>query len=143
MKKSFTLIELLLVIAIMLILGGAAAPFFARFLTQNNVINVSDQLTGQMRKAQIYAMMGKKNGSWGVTVGGSAITLFQGTSFALRNPSFDEKINLNPIIIVSGLSEVVFTKITGLPSATPTINISANNTTANLVINNQGVVSKQ
>lgn len=143
MKKGFTLIELLLTIAIVLILGGMTSPFLARFLTQNNVANVSDQLTGQMRKAQIYAMMGKKNGAWGVTVDNGAIVLFQGNSFASRNSALDERFNLNTVITISGLTEVVFSKITGLPSVTPTIAISGNNTTKTLVVNSQGVVNKQ
>jgi len=144
MKKlfAFTLIELLLVIAIILILGGMTSSFLARFLTQNNVYNVVDQLAGQMRKAQIYAMMGKRDGAWGVKIDSGRIVLFQGNTFAGRNAAFDENFNINSNITINGLTEVVFNKITGLPSTTSTITISGNSSTATLVINSQGITSK-
>jgi len=89
-NKGFTLVEVLLTIAIFLIVGGLSSPFYARFLIQNNVSNVVDQLSGQLRKAQIYSMMGRQNGSWGVTINSGAIILYQGTSFVSRNSAFHE-----------------------------------------------------
>ena len=140
--KGFTLIELLLVIAIFLVLGSLSAVFFSRFLTQNAVANTQDQLAGELRKAQIYAMMGKQNGGWGVRFGSNTITLFQGNTYATRNSAFDETFTVNTNIAVSGFTEVDFTKITGTPSATPTITITGNNTTKTLTVNSQGVISR-
>lgn len=140
--NGFTLIELLLVIGIMLIIAGSSSPFYARFLTQNNVSNVIDQLSGQLRKAQLYAMMGRQNGPWGVTISSGSIILFQGVNFASRNVALDEKFLINPAININGLSEIIFTKVTGLPNITPTIEISGNGTFKTLTINNQGVVNK-
>jgi prepilin-type N-terminal cleavage/methylation domain-containing protein len=142
MKKGFTLIEMLLVIALFMILAGLSTPFYARFLTQNNVNNVVDQLSGQLRKAQIYAMMGRQNGAWGVTVNSGAIILFQGSSYATRNSAFDEKFLLNPNISITGLTEVVFAKVSGLPSTTPTIVITGNNSSKTVTVNSQGVINK-
>lgn len=140
---GFTLIELLLTITIVLILGGMTSPFLARFLTQNNVSNVNEQMSGQIRKAQIYSMMSKKNGSWGVTVNNGKIVLFQGSTFNSRDSALDEIFNLSPNIIISGLTEIVFKKVTGLPNTTQTITISGNGQTKTIIVNSQGIVDSQ
>ncbi len=141
-KNSFTIIELLLVIGIVSILGTFSVVFFSRFLTQNAVANTQDQLIGEMRKAQMYAMMGRQNGNWGVRFGSNRITLFQGNSYATRNSAHDEFFNVNSNISILGFSEVVFTKTSGLPSTTGTYTVTGNNTLKQVVLNSQGVVSR-
>lgn len=137
MKNGFTLIELLLVIAIVLIIGASSAVFYSRFINQNSVSNTSDQITEQMHKAQVYAMMGKNNSSWGVKKVGNTLTLFSSASSA-----FDENFNLTSAISVSGLTTVTFSKGTGLPDTTPTITISGGGNSKTLTINSQGVVDR-
>src|SRR3989338_6563745 len=139
--KGFTLIELLLVISIVFVICTFSAIFFSRFLTQNAVLNTQDQLIGQLRKAQIYAMMGRQNGNWGVNFGSNTITLFQGNSFALRNIAFDEKFSENANIS-SNFTEIVFTKTTGLHSTTGTYTIIGNDSSKQFSVNSQGIISK-
>ncbi len=139
---GFTIIELLLVIAIIISIGTFSVVFFSRFLTQNAVANVQDQFLGEARKAQIYAMMGRQNGNWGVRFGSNTLTLFQGNSYATRNAAFDETFRVNSNISIAGFTEVVFTKVTGLPSTTGTYSITSNDTSKQFVINSQGVVSR-
>lgn len=143
-KKTdgFTLIELLLVIAIIMVIGTMSVVFFSRFLTQNSVANVQDQLIGQLRKAQIYSIMGRQNGGWGVRYGSNTITLFQGNTYATRNTAFDEAFSVNSNISISSFSEVDFAKTTGLPSTTGTYTITGNDTSKQVIINSQGVVSR-
>lgn len=141
-EVGFTIIELLLVIAIVTVIGTFSVVLFSRFLTQNSVANTQDQLVGQLRKAQIFAMMGKQNGNWGIRFGSNKITLFQGNSFAARNTAFDETSSVNSNISITGFTEVVFTKKTGLPSTTGTYTITGNDTAKQIIINSQGVVSR-
>lgn len=141
-QAGFTIIELLLVISIVTIIGTFSVVFFSRFLTQNAVANAQDQLIGELRKAQMYAMMGRQNGNWGVRFGSNKITLFQGNSYATRTTALDETFSENSNISISGFTEVVFTKTTGLPSTTGTYAITGNDTSKQVVINSQGVVSR-
>jgi len=141
-SEGFTLIELLLVISIVLIIGTFSVIFFSRFLTQNAVSNTQDQLIGQLRKAQVYAMMGRRNGNWGVRFGSNTITLFQGNSYAGRNTAFDETFSQNANISISGFTEIVFTKTTGLPNTTGTYTIIGNDTSKQIIVNSQGVASR-
>lgn len=138
-SSGLTIIELLLVVVIILTLGILSTSFYARFLTQNEVGNTVDRLIGSFRKAQVYSMMGKQNGSWGVryTASPKKITLYLS-----GNTAFDEYFSVNDNVTISGFSDISFAKITGLPSASATITISAANNSKTVTLNSQGVVSR-
>ncbi len=138
--QGFSLIELLVVIAIVGVLGLMTTVFYSRFIIQNSVANMEDSLSATLRKAQMYSMMGKQNSNWGVTLNSGKIVLFSGNTYATRNSAFDETISYNTAISINGFSDVVFTRISGIPNTTPTITISGNNSTEQVQVNNQGVV---
>ena len=142
MKKGFTLIELIIVIALISILGFLSTGFYSRFYNQNAVGVVADELTQELRKAQIYAMTGKQNVNWGVHNNTTSIILFQGSTFAGRNTAFDETFTVNSNIAITGLTDLIFSRMTGTPSATPTIIISSANNTMTITVNSQGVVNR-
>src|SRR6185437_9159266 len=99
-ESGFTFLELILVVAIMLTITLMSTAFYSRFFAQNAVLVTQDQLAGQLRKAQIYAMMGKNytgsNGGWGVNINSGKIILYQGTSFTSRNSALDETFFISP-----------------------------------------------
>ncbi|MEK7534014.1 MAG: prepilin-type N-terminal cleavage/methylation domain-containing protein [Patescibacteria group bacterium] len=145
-QAGLTIIELLLVIAIISIIGLMSTSFYSRFLTQNTVENTENQLVSSFRKAQVYSMMGKQNGVWGVryTLSPKKITLYLS-----GNPAFDEIYNVNNNITISDFTDISFAKITGLPNSSGvpitspvTITITGGNNNKTITINSQGVVSK-
>jgi prepilin-type N-terminal cleavage/methylation domain-containing protein len=136
-QSGFTFIELITVVAIVLILGVMTSIFYVNFFNQNAVLNTTDQLVGQLRKAQIYAMAGKNNSNWGVKVGSNKITLFSSTNSAL-----DETFSVNPNITFGAFTQIVFTKTTGLPDATQSITISNGTNSKTVTVNAQGVTSR-
>jgi len=142
MKKGFTLIELLVIIVILSTLLALSAPFYSRFILQDALSSTVDQFAGSFRKAQISAMMGKQNGSWGVNYSNNKITLFQGNSYIGRNSGFDEVFNINANIGVTGFTEVIFSRMTGIPGATAFITIHGGGSSKTLSINKEGIVSK-
>ena len=145
-SSGFTLIELLLVISIVLIIGTFSAVFYTRFLTQNAVANTQDQLIGQLRKAQIYSMISKYSNTWGVHYESNTITLFNGVSYASRNQVLDEKFTVNPNISIeyvpSPIVDIIFSRMTGIPSWSGTITITGNSDPKTITINSQGVTSR-
>lgn len=149
-KKGFTLIELLILIAIMGLISSLSVSFYSRFYTQNSVQNTLDQYVGELRKAQIYSMMGRQNGNWGVNFTSNRIVLYQGNSYATRTTAFDEIFNINTNISVSGIGDINYARYTGIPTnggstivstLTATIQGTSNNSKT-FTINTQGVVSK-
>lgn len=141
-QRGFTFLELILVIALVIILGLSTVPFSSRFYTQNAVSNTVDQITSELRKSQMYAMSSRQSANWGVHYGSNQIVLFQGTSYASRNANFDEKFTVNTAVTVSGLTDVIFMRTTGTPSATPTIIVSGAGDTATVTVNSEGVVNR-
>jgi len=141
-QDGFTLVELIIVVALITIISAMSVAFYSRFLTQNAVANTVDQLVGEFRKAQLYSMMGRQNGTWGVAYNSNKIQLFQGNTFATRNTAFDESFSVNTNISITGFTELTFTKATGTPSASPTITVAGNNNTKIITINSLGVISR-
>src|SRR6266571_5703310 len=135
---GFTLLELIIVIAIVFTVGALSTSFYARFFTQNAVSNTTDQLVGELRKAQMYAMMGKQNSNWGVHFAPNTLTLYKGSSFG-ADPNFNETFSVNSNISLNGFSDLNFSRMTGTPSASPTITISGANNSKSIIINSQGV----
>jgi len=144
MKKSlvgFTLIEVILSVSLLFI-GGFSLVFSSNFLLQNAAANTRDQFLGELRKAQIYALGGRENSAWGVQYSSNTITLFKGNSYASRDSAFDEVYESNENIQVTGLTEVVFSRMTGLPNTTGTITISGTSVTKTVTVGDHGVISQ-
>lgn len=142
MQKGFTLIELMLVIALMLTIGILSVAFYNRFLMQNAVADATDTLVGSLHRAQLFSMMGKYNGTWGVKISSGSIVVFQGESYSARRQAMDEVSAINESIITNGLDEVVFARASGLPSVTPTVTLTGNDSVRTLKINSQGIIER-
>lgn len=141
--RGFTLIELILVIAIVSIIAMLSSPFYSRFLLQNAVLNTSDQIVGTLRKAQSYSMAGRQGSAWSVNYSNNAITLYKGTVFAGRNTAFDEKYSVISTVNISGLTNISFARGNGLPTpSTASITVSSGTNIKTLTVNSQGVVSR-
>jgi len=140
--QGFTLIELLLTMSLLFVIASSSTAFYSRFLSQNSVQSVQDQIIGDLRKAQINAMMGKQNSAWGVNIGSGVITLFSGTSFLARTSALDERFTYPASLQFSGPTEIVFTKITGIPNTSGTISITGVGTNKSVIINSQGIASR-
>lgn len=127
--KAFTYIELIIVISLALLLGLLSTPFLSRFLVQSSTNDTYNQVISELRKAQLYATSGKQNGPWGVyygTIGGvNKIVLYQGSSYAAHtNTAYDESFAVNPNVTITGLSDINFAQVSGIPSENTTITIT-------------------
>ena len=142
-SRGFTVIELLLVMAIFFIIAGFAPAFYTRFLSQDAVSETADRVAGALRNAQGYSLAGKGNFPWGVALSGNAIVLFQGNSFATRNAALDRRVAVPSSVSVSGLNETVFARVSGIPTAPLTISLTASGGALRTVsMNALGVVSR-
>ncbi len=136
-SSGITIIEIIMVTALILTLGLMSISYYSRFLVQNALGNTVDQLTGSLRKAQIYSMSGRQNGVWGVKYLDNKITLY-----LTGNSSFDENFSVNNNVIISGFTDIAFAKATGIPNTTATITISGNDGSKTVTVNGQGGVSR-
>lgn len=138
---GFTFIELILVVAMVLVIGTMGTSLTARFMTQNAVANAQDQLIGDLRKAQMNAMAGKQNSNWGVHYASNTITLYKGNSIG-EDTAFNETFSVPGGVVIAGFTDINFTRVTGIPSSTPTITISGSGTEKTVTVNGQGMVAR-
>ena len=139
---GFTLIEMLLSISLMAILAGLSVPLYQSFQVKNDLDIAAVSLAQSMRRAQILTQSVEGDTSWGVNVQSGMITLYKGTTYAKRETEYDELTAMPTSITPSGLTEIVFTKFSGLPQVTgaTTLTTSTNESRA-IHINEKGMVS--
>lgn len=132
-SSAFTLVEILLVIALIAIILGFTVPIGWSFVMQND-LDVSATMAAQtLRRAQALSMAGAGGSGWGVEVSADNITLFMGNSFATRNANADEVFELPSTLNVAGDVEVDF-QANGQPASGATIALS-NSLNQNRIIN--------
>lgn len=142
MSRGFTLIEVMLSVVIIGILAGLSAPVYASLQTRGDLDTNAQAIAEQLRRANTYARAIKSDNPWGVRIGGGAVTLFEGTSYATRDTTNDEITYLPGTLTATGLSEVVFAKATGLTATTGTITLTAStNDTKAITVNAKGMVA--
>src|SRR3989344_4065018 len=137
-QKGFSFIEIIVVLAIVSIIAILGTGFYSRFLTQNSVTNTTDHMISQLRRAQLYKMMGKQNaGSFGVKY--SETPTKQVTYYLSGNASFDENYKINDNITITPTTfDINFTQISGVPTGATfpfTITIVGNNSSESITIN--------
>jgi len=77
MKKGSTLIELILVVAILTILGAINLPLVSRMMYRNKATVAVEQIVAFARKAQTYASGRKNNDIWGICIVSNKLRLYQ------------------------------------------------------------------
>ena len=143
--RGFTLIEIMLVIALTLVVGFLVTAFSGRLIAQMAVHDAAGEFSSAFRKAEAYALSGRQHSAWGVHYADSNITLFKGDSYAEHDHSYDEVTTIDRQIAVTGFSEVIFSQPYGQPDQIiPQVELRWDNLAlADLSINAEGVVQKQ
>lgn len=141
-QAGFTLLEMLLVVALVAILAAASTPVLQSFLNRNELDIATNVMADKVYRAGVLARGVSGDSAWGVYATSSQIVLFQGSSYAARNTSFDEVTTIASSITLGGSSEYVFSKMTGDPVSVGTTTFtSINNETRTVVVGERGVVN--
>jgi prepilin-type N-terminal cleavage/methylation domain-containing protein len=141
-QSGFTLLEVLLTITLMGIIFTFTIPFYQSFRVNNNLDVSANVLAQSLYRAQIFSQAVAGDAPWGIRIQANSIVLFQGTDYANRDTSLDEIYELPTGIILTGLSEIVFAKLSGTPNLTGAIIFSNNfnNKTKTVWMNEKGIV---
>ncbi len=142
MQKGFTILEIVIVVAMFAIIAIITMPVILSYFNVQNVDDAAATMIVTLRQARTQAMYQKNDSAFGVKFTTSSYTLFQGSSYESRTLSEDLTTTLPVSITVSGLSDVVFTKRTGIPSTTGTITIQSGDSTRSIQINSQGLIEQ-
>jgi prepilin-type N-terminal cleavage/methylation domain-containing protein len=140
-QAGFTLIELLLSITIIGILSGLSLPVYESFARRNDLDITTQSTVNAIRRGESYARAVQGDSTWGVKFDSTGVTLFKGATYASRDTAYDETIDVPGSVTVSGLSEVLFTKLTAAPSTTGTVTFtSSTNDVRTVTLNAKGMV---
>ncbi len=134
-KKAFTLIEMLVVLAIIGILAALSVPYSISYLNGVKHSKSLDQTISLMRKAQSYAMNDKSGGPWGICLSNGQIKLYGGSCNA---PTYQNVYTIPGNTEITGLSDIEFENNTGNPDSETTILIHTGRFKNTITINNVG-----
>lgn len=141
-RCGFTLMEIMIVLAIMLILAAASAPFYSFFQSFGALNSSKQEVLENIRLTRSKALAGENNSSFGVYFSSNKYTIYQGDSYVARDQSQDFINELPAGISFSGLSEIRFTLKTGLPSIAGTLTMTnaSDNSTSSISVNSAGLI---
>lgn len=140
-EQGFTLLELLLSVAIISLLAGLSLPVYRALLSKNDLDISATVVASSLRRAQTLSQSVDGDTTWGVKAQSGSIVLFKGAGFAARDTTFDETFEVPTTIGISGVGEIVFAKFTGFPQTTGTVTASSETDTRSVTINEKGMVS--
>lgn len=139
--RGFSLIEMVLSFALIGIIVGVSIPIFQSFQFKSDLDVAIDDAAQRFRRAQALSQLGKGDATWGVHMEVGSIVVFQGTSFAARDANLDEVTALARGITPSGMTDIVFDKLTGLPQSTGVFTFTTSDGQERfLTINDQGTI---
>ena len=144
--SGLTLLETLLVVGVLAILLSLSLPLGLDFYQNQQLDSVSQEITQTLRRAQLRAMAGELDSSFGLFFANSQYVLFKGDSYLARDSQYDEVFEIAGAIALSGLSEIVFLKLEGKPKEGPegfggAIILSTNSNQKTIGINGMGRVN--
>jgi len=140
MQKGFSLIEILIALAIVAIFSTISISSYQSLNARNNLNIAVIDVVEFIRNAKVMAEDGKYDSNIGVHFAEGSVIIFSGDSYSSRNTLNDQILNLPRGVNISGVSDIIFTKITGKTSNTGDLivaNISGNKT---LTINSYGTI---
>lgn len=140
---GFTLIEILIVIFLISILASFIVSIGLNFYKNQQLEVHSQGILQTLRRAQSKAMSIELDSSFGVYLTNDNYILFKGSSYAGRDPQYDEVFDLPEIINLSGLSEVVFSKLEGKPNVIGNIVLGTDGGSNTININEMGRINLQ
>jgi prepilin-type N-terminal cleavage/methylation domain-containing protein len=119
---GFSLVELLLVIALFALLFSASTVVFGALASRQSLQTEGERVVQTLREARTYALSQRLDSAWGVYLDTAsdpqAFILFKGSSYAGRDAAYDQVNALFPSVHYGALNlggafEIVFSKRTG------------------------------
>ncbi len=119
-KRGFTLVELLVVIAMLAVLFLVTSPAYESVLVKYQLVTNASDLRELLRTAQGLAMASREDSAYGVHFlpgKGGGYVLFKGESYATRDLAYEELSTTLPrtLTLVSSVAgdEIVFSTLVG------------------------------
>lgn len=139
-QRGFTLTELLLSLAVIFIISAFSFPVGMNFYKTEILHETTDELSSTLRRAYTQSVGQRNDASYGIRIFEHHYVLFEGTDYESRNVDEDEIFQMPSSVSITGLTEVMFEKMTGMPNEAGYIRISIGNEEELIRINTLGVI---
>ncbi len=138
--KAFSLIEIILVIALMAIVAQLSLPTFMSMKTRNDFDLAETQILQGLRRAKALALAGTYDSNWGVYFLGKTFITYCGNNFLTRDETKDEVTIVNENMSLPDQTDVNFEKNTATLVDGVSLTISDNSVTDNITISESGLI---
>lgn len=132
--------ELVIVTAIFAVVLAFGLPIGLDSYRNYLLTSEARNLVSVLRRAENLSLANNGGLPHGVAVEAGQYVLYEGVSYAARNPSFDENYPRVSLVTVSSTPEINFTNLSAQPSVTGTIVLSNGVRSLAITINDQGVI---
>lgn len=139
-EYGFTVIELMLVLAIIGILAVFVTPISFRFYNTQQQVESHRTVLETLRRAQLTAQYEGAGVSVGVKLLPEEIIIFEGDSYATRDVSADIVRTFDRALHLAGDSEVVFSPASGAPDAAKTFSYAHRTSTSTVHVFLSGLI---
>ena len=139
-QSGFTMIELMISLAIMALLAVLVIPSFTSLRSNVALGNASRELQSALRVAQNRAMVAQNGTDHGVHLESNYYVLFGGS---WSTPNYTNVVNLPAGIVISGAAgqTVTFDRLSGLPTAAQVVTLQAGSNQEMVQIDTSGLIS--
>lgn len=110
------------------------------FYHQKVISAERDTVVALLERARSEALNNINQAGHGVYVGASNYTIFEGNSYAARDPAFDENFNHSQNITFSGLNEFRFAPLDAFSNTVGIITLSSGAEVFTVSVNSEGRV---
>ncbi|MFN3301728.1 MAG: Tfp pilus assembly protein FimT/FimU [Patescibacteria group bacterium] len=141
MKKSFTLVEMFLVIAIFGILASFSIPFLIDFKIGQDLDSVTEEMISVLKKAQIKSINSEKDSSWGVNFSQPYQYILFREMFNPGHPENEIYEYPQNITLTTSAIEVKFSKLKGTINEEFRIELTSFNKKRIILINQEGTIN--
>lgn len=147
-NRGFTLLELVIIIAVLGVLIAVIVPSLARFRQQQALQNSANALVGVLGDARTKTLAAVNDTSYGIKLEASQVTLYTGTTYSSGATSnevytFESPVTASWNLDTAG-STISFARLTGAASAHGTIVLSIpSGATKTITITALGTITKQ
>jgi prepilin-type N-terminal cleavage/methylation domain-containing protein len=149
-QRGFTLLELMVSVAILIIIFSSGAVAFGGFFSGQRVRSAGEQVVHAIREARTRAITGDQDSRWGVyfdtASSPDSILLFKGNTYASRDTSFDRRtafsrsVEYSLIGLSGGGNEAVFDTSTGRTQESGVIRLADPLDAYEINLNQEGII---
>ena len=131
---GFTLLEIVVSIAILILIASAASVSFSNSRNVRELTTASQNVLSILRTAQSKTLAGEENSQWGVHIEQTQVVLFRGVSYA--GAGFTEAYPLPSTIEIANISlagsgsDIIFKRIEGTTDETGIFELRVKSDTA-------------